>query len=103
MTADGNLAGGTPALLRQRPLWRRRRTTETGPCREDVKTATVDFLYVGGGPNDMDRKEKVGHYARMTIRARASYWGQRLKSKEALVPPKPNELESAYSTSALRD
>ena len=27
---------------------------------------------------------------------------QRLKISAALVPPKPNEFESAYSTSALR-
>ena len=30
------------------------------------------------------------------------YRDQRLKSSAALVPPKPNELERAYSTSALR-
>ena len=30
------------------------------------------------------------------------YYDQRLKSSAALVPPKPKEFESAYSTEALR-
>jgi hypothetical protein len=57
----------------------------------------------GGAPAEKNAGLKTGPYKSAQTEVCATYWPlQRLKIRAALVPPKPKELESAYSTEALR-